>query len=126
VYLGAALSAGSVAALALALLASVRRRRRDFALLKTIGFTGRQLGATVAWQASILALAGTIVGLPLGIVAGRSAWSLFARSIHVVPRPSVPLGTLALVAIDAVANLVATAPGRQAARTPASTLLRGE
>ena len=54
---------------ALTLFASVRRRRRDLALLKTLGFTRRQLAATVAWQASIAVALGVIVGVPLGIVA---------------------------------------------------------
>ena len=43
--LGAALAVGAVSALALTLIASVRRRRRDLALLKTLGFTRRQLAA---------------------------------------------------------------------------------
>ena len=43
-------------ALALTLIASVRRRRRDLALLKTLGFTTRQLAATIAWQASVIAV----------------------------------------------------------------------
>ena len=41
VYLGAGLAAGAIAALMLTLIASVRRRRRDLALLKTLGFTQR-------------------------------------------------------------------------------------
>ena len=40
--LSGGLAAGAVAALGLTLIASVRRRRRDFALLKTLGFTRRQ------------------------------------------------------------------------------------
>ena len=43
--LGLALAGGAVAALGLTLVASVRRRRREMAMLKTIGFTGRQLAA---------------------------------------------------------------------------------
>ena len=71
---------GAVVALALTLSASVRQRRRDLALLKTIGFVRRQLGAAVAWQATIVALIGTVVGIPLGIVGGRWLWDLFARA----------------------------------------------
>ena len=39
--------------LVLTLVASVRRRRRELALLKTLGFTHRQLAAVVAWQSTI-------------------------------------------------------------------------
>ena len=60
-----------VVALALTLMASVRRRRRDLALLKTLGFTQRQLAAAVAWQASVSALIGVAIGAPVGIILGR-------------------------------------------------------
>jgi ABC-type antimicrobial peptide transport system permease subunit len=126
--LGAALASGAVLALGLTLIASVRRRRRELALLKTLGFTRRQLAAVVAWQSSVAVAIGTVVGLPLGIALGRSLWNLFANSIHVVPEPSVPTASIALVAAAALAlaNLVSAIPGRIAARTPTALLLRAE
>jgi hypothetical protein len=63
VILASGLAAGAVAALGLTLAASVRRRRRDLALLKTLGFTQRQLATAVAWQASIAAITGVVVGV---------------------------------------------------------------
>lgn len=126
--LGAALAAAAVSALALTLIASVRRRRRDLALLKTLGFTRRQLAAVVAWQSSVAVGIGILVGVPLGIIAGRALWNVFARELHVVPKPTVPALTIALVAASALAlaNIVAAIPGRQAARTPTALLLREE
>jgi ABC-type lipoprotein release transport system permease subunit len=126
--LGAALAAGAVIALGLTLVASVRRRRRDLALLKTLGFTQRQLAATVAWQSTVAVGVGTVVGVPLGIVIGRLLWNLFARNIHAVPTPSVPALTILLVALGALvlANIVAAIPGRSAARTPTALVLRAE
>jgi len=47
--------------------------------LKALGFTRRQLASTVAWQSTIAIGIGVIVGVPLGIVAGRALWTLFAR-----------------------------------------------
>ncbi|MGO9582738.1 MAG: ABC transporter permease [Acidimicrobiales bacterium] len=128
VYLGAGLAAGAVAALALTLFASVRRRRCDLALLKTLGFTRAQLAAAVAWQSTIAVLIGTVAGVPLGIALGRWLWDLFARSIHAVPAPSVPVVSVALIALGALvlANVVAALPGRLAARTPTALLLRAE
>ena len=104
----------------------MRRRRHDLALLKTLGFTQGQLAAAVAWQASTAAVVG-MVGLPLGIAAGRWLWTLFAREIYAVPRPTVPW-TVVLVAVGALvlANVVAAVPGRMAARTPAALALRDE
>jgi hypothetical protein len=126
--LGAALASGAVVALALTLIASVRRRRRDLALLKTLGFTRRQLAAVVAWQSTIAVAVGTVVGVPLGIVLGRVLWDLFAHQVHVVPSPNVPVLTIVFIAAGALAlaNLVAAIPGRQAARTPTALLLQAE
>ncbi len=122
------LAVGALTALGLTLAASVRRRRRDLALLKTLGFIRRQLLATVAWQASVAATVGIVVGVPLGIVCGRWLWTLFARGIYAVPYPTVPVGLVVFVAIGALvlANLVAIVPGLAAARTPTSLLLRAE
>ena len=115
-------------ALALTLVASVRRRRRDLALLKTLGFTRRQLAATVAAQASVVAVVGTVVGVPVGIVIGRWLWVAFAREISAVPRPTIPTVSIALVALGALVlvNVVAAVPGWQAARTPSATFLHAE
>jgi ABC-type lipoprotein release transport system permease subunit len=126
--LGAGLAAGAVAGLALTLVASVRRRRRDLALLKTLGFTGRQLAATVGWQSTVAVALGTIAGVPLGIALGRWLWDLFARDIHAVPSPSVPAIGVTLIALGALvlANLVAFFPGRLAARTKTTVLLHSE
>ena len=126
--LAGGLAAGAVAALGLTLVASVRRRRRDFALLKTLGFTRTQLAAAVAWQSSAIAVAGLVVGVPLGIAAGRWLWLAFARELSAVPDPVIPAGSIALAAAAAIvlANLVAALPGRAAARTPAAVVLRAE
>lgn len=127
VLLAAGLAAGAIAALALTLIASVRRRRRDLALLKTLGFTSRQLAATIAWQASVIAAIAAIIGVPVGIAAGRQLWILFARDINAVPQPTVP-GSLILVVFGVLilANLVAAIPARIAGRTPAALALRTE
>jgi ABC-type lipoprotein release transport system permease subunit len=122
------LTAGAVTALGLTLVASVRWRRRSMAMLRTLGFTGRQLGASVAWQSSVAVVIGLAVGVPLGIVAGRFLWDLFASNIYAVPSSTVP--ALAIVAIApgalVLGNLVAALPGRLAAHTPAALLLRTE
>jgi len=126
--LGVALAAGAALSLGLTLLSAVRQRRRDLALLKALGFTGRQLASIVAWQSSVAVGIGTVVGVPLGIVLGRTLWDLFAHAINVVPAPSVPVLTIVLIAVGALvlANVIATVPGRIAAHTPTALLLRSE
>jgi len=126
--LAGALAAGTVAALALTLVASVRRRRRDFALLKTLGFTRRQVMLAVLWQATAIGLVGVVAGVPVGAALGRWLWVLFARQLSAVPEPTIPALWIALVAAGtlAVANVIAALPGRLAALTPAALVLRAE
>ncbi|MGZ7085522.1 MAG: hypothetical protein ACXVIH_04290, partial [Ilumatobacteraceae bacterium] len=71
---------------------------------------------------------GVIIGVPLGIVAGRALWNRFASALHVVPQPTVPVLPIMLIAVAAVAlaNIVAAIPARIAARTPAAALLRAD
>ena len=117
---------GAIAALALSVV-SVRRRRRDLAVLKTLGFVRRQMIAALATQAMVVALVASAIGVPVGIAAGRQLWIAFARSIYAVPEPTVP-GSVAPVALAAVVVSVAVAllPGRLAARTPAAAVLRAD
>ena len=126
--LAGSLAVGAVVALGLTLVASVRRRRRDLALLKALGFTGAQVSAAVSVQATVVATVGLVVGLPLGIALGRWLWILFAHQIYAVPTPTVPVGGIVLVAVATMVlvNLIAVAPGRSAARTPPALVLRAE
>ncbi len=128
VLLAGGLALAALVALGLALVASVRRCRRDLALLRVLGFTERQLAATVAWHASIAAAVGVAVGIPLGVVLGRWLWTLFAEQIGAVPAPTVPVWSvlLAAVAAFALANAAAVLPGRRAARTASALVLRDE
>lgn len=122
------LAIGAVIALGLTVSASVRRRRRELALLKALGLTRRQLVAAISWQATVAAVVGAVVGIPLGVAIGRQLWVVFARSIDAVPVPAVPALTVVLVGAGALlfANLVAALPGRSASRTPVALVLRSE
>jgi hypothetical protein len=128
VLLATGLAAGAVIALALTLVASVRRRRRDLAIMKTLGFTRRMLATAVAWQATVDGVIGAVVGIPLGILLGRELWTLFARDINAVPQPTVPATALVLVGLGTivVAIIAASWPGRNAASTPPGLVLRSE
>ena len=80
----------AIATLVHALVTTTRRQRRDLAVLRTVGFTRRQVQSVVAWQATALVLAAALVAVPVGIVLGRWAWLIFADELRVVGRPVVP------------------------------------
>ncbi len=107
---------------------SVRRRRRDLAILKTIGFVRRQVTAAVAWQATSFAVVALVIGMPLGVAGGRLAWSLVAAGIDSASPALVPALAVAFVvpAALAVANLVAAWPGWVAARVAPAVVMRAE
>ena len=126
--LAALLIVFAIGALALTLSSSVRRHRRDLAILKTIGFARRNISATVAWQATTLALTALIIGIPTGIALGRLTWRLVADSVGSVSPPLVPLTAIILVvpATLVVANLLASGPSWVASRVHPANALRSE
>jgi ABC-type lipoprotein release transport system permease subunit len=117
-----------VGTLAHVLLTSVRRRRRDLAMLKALGLVRRQVLGVVEWQAAALAGTALLLGVPLGILAGRWAWVLFASSAGVAPGASipVPLVLLTIPVTAAAAALIAAWPGRAAAGVRPAVALRAE
>jgi hypothetical protein len=126
--LAALLAVLGVATLGHTLVTSTRRRRRDLAVLKTLGFVRRQVSATLAWQATTLAVTALLVGLPLGVATGRWAWRLVADGLESPAGPVTPTVAILVAALAAVlvANLVAVLPARSAARTRPAVVLRSE
>jgi ABC-type lipoprotein release transport system permease subunit len=126
--LAALLSLLAAATLAHLLVTSIRRRRREFAVLKALGFVRRQVSAVVAWQATTVAVVALTVGVPLGLALGRWAWTLLVRSIGLGAEPVTPFVPLAIVAVGTVvvANVVAAGPGWSAARTRPAAALQAE
>src|SRR5206468_519488 len=83
------------------------------AVLKALGFVRSQVFAAVAWQATTLVGLALLVGLPLGVAAGRWTWQVFAGRLGAASDARVPV-LAALVAVPvaiAIANAVAVAPG---------------
>jgi hypothetical protein len=127
-YIALLFCLGAAAALAHALATGVRRRRRDLAILKTLGFTRAQVAATVGWQATTIVSLAALVGVPLGVGIGRFLWNLFATDLGVVPEAVAPVGLVLLVVPAAVlfANVIAALPGWAAARIRPAPVLRAE
>ena len=65
------------------LAASVRQRRREFAVLRSLGFSTGQVRRSVMWQAVTVSVIAVAVGIPFGIIAGRWIWQLSAEQLGI-------------------------------------------
>jgi ABC-type lipoprotein release transport system permease subunit len=124
----AVLGVMAAAVLAHTLITSINRRRRELAILKTLGFRRRQVAGTILGQAATLAVIALAVGIPLGVIVGRAAWSRFATEQGISSDPTVDGGAIALFvpAVILAAVIIAAIPARIAARVSPSIALRGE
>lgn len=93
-----------------ALAVGARRRQREFATMRALGFSTRQLRAVSLSQAMVLVAIGLVVGLPLGVMAGRAAWTALAARLGVGVENTLPLAAAlwlgAVIAGVALASLV--------------------
>ena len=92
-------------------------RRRESALLRALGLTGRQLRGTLAVEAVLVAAVGALAGVVLGTAYGWAGTAtLLGASVDDV-HVALPAGQLAaVVAVAVVAALAASwLPGRRAA-----------
>jgi hypothetical protein len=126
--LGAFFGLLACATVAHALVTTVRRRRRDLAVLRAIGFTRRQTRGAIAWQSTLLAIAGLVVGVPAGIAVGRVAWRWLADDFPIVyVPPAAALAVLVVAGIAlAIANALAAGPAHAATRIRPAEALRVE
>ena len=95
---------------------SARARRRDLAILRVLGSNPRQARAVVHWQASLAALTITVLGIPIGVVLGRSIVGILTDALGIVPGSENPLALVAAAILLAVivANVFALLPARRA------------
>ena len=110
------------------LLMSVTRRRRDTGTLKTLGLLRRQVRAVVLWQATAVVMVSLVVGVPLGIVAGRFAWDLTASGFGVISEVVIPGWQLATIVAGSIVagNLLAVVPAAVSSRMRPTPLLRAQ
>jgi hypothetical protein len=116
------------ATLAHTLLTSIRRRRRDLSILKTLGFSSAQVRWAVAWQATTFVVVAMAIGMPLGAAAGRLVWTGFADHLGALSEAVTPPVAL-LVTFPAailVANLIAAVPAAIVGRVRPAVVLRME
>jgi ABC-type antimicrobial peptide transport system permease subunit len=126
--LAALLAAVAVGTVAHSLITSTSGRRRDIAVLRSLGFVSPQVLRTVWWQSAVIVGVAIVIGMPLGLALGRIGWSLLERQMAILSTASTPVGALAalVAATLVVALLVASGPAVQAASTTTSAALRTE
>jgi ABC-type lipoprotein release transport system permease subunit len=125
---GALVAVLAAASLAHALVSSVQRNRGQLAVLATLGFTRTQISAAVAWQASALALAALVAGIPIGLLVARAGWRTISKQLGVATPVIVPVPTVVLVALVALAfaPVVSFLPGRRVGKLQPAEALRSE
>jgi len=128
VLLGGFLALLAVGAIAHALTTSVQRRRVDYAVLRSLGMTRRGTRAVLHSEGTIIAAVGLLVGIPLGVVVGRTAWSEVATSVPLeVVRPLAVVLTVLVIPVGLlVVNLLAWWPGHRLQRLHPAEELRSE
>jgi hypothetical protein len=122
------LALSAAAALAHLLASAIRQRRKEIATLRTLGFTPRQAGVALLWAALSATALGVVIGAPIGVVAGFTAWRIIAGRVGIATGTTIPWSAVLLVAVASavVATLVSWLPAARAARLEPAATLRGE
>ena len=92
--IGVVLGLFLVATLVHALVSTMRRRTSDLAVLRALGCTRRQLAATLRWQGLMLTVSAIVIGIPVGLIASRFAWSAFASHVGIASDTTSPIAIL--------------------------------
>ena len=95
---------------------SIAERHREVGLLRAVGMTRPQLRSTIRWEAVIIAVQGTLLGLVIGVFFG---WALVSalrdQGLTLFRVPALTL--LVVVVLAALAGaLAAVLPSRRAAK----------
>jgi putative ABC transport system permease protein len=106
---------------------SIQQREREIALLRAVAATPGQVRRMIAWEATIVALVGSAVGIWPGVLLGRALGPALVR--HGIVPVNATVHADWIVAAGVVAAGIATtllavlAAGRRAARVPPTLAL---
>jgi putative ABC transport system permease protein len=82
-----------------------RRRRRDLAITRALGFTRRQAVAVLVGETGTVGTVGLILGLVVGTALGRLVWRSVADALRVVPTVIVPVVGIVAVGVAVIGLL---------------------
>ena len=107
---------------------TVAERTREFALLRTLGATRRQILAAVASEALAIGIAASVIGLLLGLLFARGLGAMFDAAGFGLPTGGAELATrtivVALIVGIGVTMVSALSPALRATRVPPVAALR--
>lgn len=110
------LGLAAILSVSLTLATVVRRRRAELGIYRGLGFTPRQLRATITAQGLLFALGALAIGTPVGVALGRELWRRFADVLGAVPATEIPWGPVGLIGLGViVASLLSALPPAVAA-----------
>ena len=126
--LAAVLAALALLTIGHVMLTSMRTRRRDLAILRSLGADRGWITRAVHWQATALTALPVAVGIPVGVVVGRIIFGAFADSMGAVRGAAIPLLTASVgaIVVVVVANGVAAIVSQRTRRREPALLLQGE
>jgi putative ABC transport system permease protein len=118
----------AIAVLAHLLTTAARRRRHELDVLAALGFVPRQVRGVIFVAALTMVGVGLVLGVPLGLLAGRWGWKLTADSIYVPSALESPVIVALVIAASAlvVAVIVAAWPASRIGRASVAAGLRDE
>ncbi len=127
IALGLVLGLLALAMLAHTVVTAARQGRHNHATLRALGYSRSQSGLTVLWQSLALAMGALALGLPLGLLAGRQIWTVYATGLGVATDAFVPLApiVISLVGTAVVAVLAAVPSSWYVLRSNLADTLRG-
>jgi putative ABC transport system permease protein len=116
------------AGLAHSLTVSVRRHRRDVAVVRALGLRPVQARSVVRWQATVPAVLGAGLGLVAGVLVSRVIWQRIVRGVGALVSVQVPAMVLVLAPVVAIGLglLLSLFSGRRVASLAPATVLKAE
>ena len=110
---------------------TVAERTREFALLRTLGATRRQILGAVTLEALVIGVVASLAGLAVGLLFAKGVAALFETAGFGIPTSGLELAprtiAAALIVGVGVTLLAAVSPARRATRVPPiAALQRGD